>query len=135
MIPKTSQRVDALPNIGPKLADALRQVGVPDAETLRSRGSIPVWRQMRARGLFECAMSLQALEGAVQGMRWHDLDRELRAALVALAVDPDNAPEPLTGTAAARPGRGPDVGRTTRTARPGHVDRGGLAVVPDQQAG
>lgn len=82
-------RVEALPNIGPKLAAALHEVGVHDAATLRERGSEAVWREMRAAGLFDGAMSLQALEGAAQGMRWHDLDKGLRARLVAIANDPD----------------------------------------------
>ncbi|WP_050347240.1 TfoX/Sxy family DNA transformation protein [Arsenicicoccus sp. oral taxon 190] len=98
--------MESLPNIGPKLAAALRQVGVPDAETLRARGAEAVWRELRSAGLFDSAMSLQALEGAVQGMRWHDLDRTLRARLVALAADPDGTGDPdrtadPTGTASA----------------------------------
>lgn len=83
-------RVEALPNIGPKLAAALRAVGVRDAETLRQRGSEAVWRDMREQGLFDDATSLQALEGAVRGVRWHDLDRGLRARLVEIATDPDH---------------------------------------------
>ena len=90
MVSGSRTRVEALPNIGPKLAAALRAVGVADAETLRERGSEAVWRDMREQGLFDDATSLQALEGAVRGMRWHDLDRGLRARLVEIAGDPEH---------------------------------------------
>lgn len=73
------------PNIGPRLAAALAQVGVPDLETLTDRGAVPVWEQLRAAGLFDCEHSLLALEGALRGVRWSQLDPELRATLCAHA--------------------------------------------------
>lgn len=73
------------PNIGPRLGAALAQVGVPDLETLTGRGAVLVWEQLRAAGLFDCAHSLLALEGAVRGLRWSHLDPELRATLCAHA--------------------------------------------------
>ncbi len=69
------------PNIGPKLRDALAQVEVHDLETLLDRGVVVVWGQLRAAGLFDCVHSLLALEGAVRGVRWTDLDPEVRAGL------------------------------------------------------
>lgn len=90
-VAQRTQRVDSLPNVGPKLARALAEVGVRDVEDLLERGSVATWRAMREAGSFSCAMSLQALEGAVQGRRWHDLDKGLRAQLVALSEDPDGA--------------------------------------------
>ncbi len=62
------------------LRHALAQVGVHDLETLAVRGAVPVWEQLRAAGLFDCAHSLLALEGAIRGVRCAELDVGVRAA-------------------------------------------------------
>lgn len=80
----TTALVDA-PNIGPRLAEALAQVGLFDLETLTARGAVPVWEQLCAAGLFDCTHSLLAPEGAIQGVRWPNLEPTVRAALRAYA--------------------------------------------------
>ncbi|CAG7845708.1 hypothetical protein USB125703_01983 [Pseudoclavibacter triregionum] len=77
--------VEELPNIGPALASALRQVGIHREGELTRLGAVAAWERLREAGLYDCASSLQALEGAVQGIRWHELPAERRAALRAHA--------------------------------------------------
>jgi DNA transformation protein and related proteins len=62
--------LEDLPNIGPKLAADLRQVGVPDAEALRSVGAAEAAQRLEDAGLRDCTHSRRALEGALAGVRW-----------------------------------------------------------------
>jgi TfoX C-terminal domain len=62
--------LERLPNIGPKLAADLRQVGVPDEETLRRVGAEETARRLEEAGLRDCTHSRRALEGALAGVRW-----------------------------------------------------------------
>ncbi len=71
----------ALPNIGPRLADGLAQVGVRAPEDLMELGAVEVWERLRGAGLYDCVSSLLALEGAIRGVRWHDLPADVRAEL------------------------------------------------------
>jgi DNA transformation protein and related proteins len=62
--------LESLPNIGPKLAADLRQIGVPDEETLRRVGAEEASRRLEEAGLRDCTHSRRALEGALAGVRW-----------------------------------------------------------------
>lgn len=72
-----------LPNIGRMVADKLIEVGIADAETLRRLGSRAAFMKLRAVDKGACLSMLCGLEGAIRGVRWHDLDeatkRELKA--------------------------------------------------------
>lgn len=70
-------------NIGPKLAAGLRRIGIADLESLRERGAIPVWDDLRQAEEFDCVHSLLALTGALAGVRWHELPDDVRADLSA----------------------------------------------------
>lgn len=70
-----------LVNIGPKLEEQLRQVGVSTPEELKAAGSREVWLRIKAIGPSACIMRLSALEGAIRGIRWHDLDADVKADL------------------------------------------------------
>lgn len=59
-----------LPNIGPALADDLRAVGVPDAETLREIGAEEAGRRLVEAGRRDCTHASRALRGALAGVRW-----------------------------------------------------------------
>jgi DNA transformation protein and related proteins len=75
--------LNKLPNIGTHLAELLIAIGVKDEIALRNLGSenaiikISVLKNTGA-----CINMLYALEGAIQGIRWHNLSeprkRELR---------------------------------------------------------
>jgi len=73
--------LEALPNIGPRLAGELRLVGITDSEDLTTVGADGAWTRLRAAGLRDCAQSLLALHGAVRGVRWHQLPPREREAL------------------------------------------------------
>lgn len=62
--------LESLVNIGPKLAADLRQVGVPDAETLRLIGAWEVAERLADAGPRDCVHARRALEGALAGVRW-----------------------------------------------------------------
>lgn len=62
--------LESLVNIGPKLAADLRQVGVPDAETLHRIGAPEAAQRLADAGLRDCTHARRALEGALAGVRW-----------------------------------------------------------------
>lgn len=80
--------LEELPNVGRTLAHDLRAVGIADAEALRETGAVPAWQALRAAGLHDCRSSLCALEGAIRGVRWHDLPAAERDALWQEATEP-----------------------------------------------
>ena len=72
-----------LPNIGPKLAAQLAEVGVSTPEELATVGSREAWLRILAIDPSACIMRLSALEGALRGVRWHDLDAGVKDELKA----------------------------------------------------
>ena len=72
-----------LPNIGKKLDQQLNDVGITTIDELKNAGSKDAWMRILARDPSACIMRLSALEGAIQGIRWHDLDTETKADLKA----------------------------------------------------
>lgn len=73
-------RLEDMPNIGKTLARDLRAVGIESPDQLKALGSIEAIKRM---GLVEqtCSSKLYALEGAILGLRWHELDQSYREAL------------------------------------------------------
>lgn len=72
----------SLPNIGPVLAEHLRQVGIETPEQLRAVGSQEALLRIRAQvDPGACLHQLQALEGAVQGVPKAQLSPGCKAAL------------------------------------------------------
>lgn len=70
-----SQLVD-LPNIGKEVAKKLVDVGIGDAESLKEVGSEQAFIRISAIDESACINMLYALEGAIQGIRWHGLSPE-----------------------------------------------------------
>ena len=70
-----------LPNIAAKLEAQLADVGITTIEELKKVGSREAWLRILARDPSACIMRLSALEGAIQGMRWHFLDDETKKSL------------------------------------------------------
>lgn len=60
-------------NLGPVSRRHLAAVGVHSFSDLRARGSVAVFRAVRARGLESSANLLYALEAALLGLRWDRL--------------------------------------------------------------
>lgn len=70
-----------LVNIGEKLEKQLFDVGITTEEDLKRAGSREAWTRIRLRDPSACYMRLCALEGAIRGIRWHDLDAETKESL------------------------------------------------------
>jgi len=63
-----------LPNIGTVMEAQLNEVGISSFEALKQAGSRETWLRIAAIDPSACYMRLCALEGAIQGVRWHHLD-------------------------------------------------------------
>jgi len=70
-----------LPNIGKVVAEKLNQVGRTTPEELRALGTEQSFIRLQTIDETACLSMLQALEGAVQGIRWHDLPKERKEEL------------------------------------------------------
>ena len=70
-----------LPNIAAKLEGQLAQVGITTMDELKNTGSREAWLRILAIDPSACIMRLSALEGAIQGVRWHYLDEETKKSL------------------------------------------------------
>ena len=75
-------KLEDLPNIGGVLAGRLRDAGIDTAENLIRVGDTAAFKAIRA-SLPEdaCTHTRLALAGAVRGVRWHSLDKDLRSEL------------------------------------------------------
>jgi DNA transformation protein len=70
-----------LPNIGPTLAQKLQGIGIESLEDLKNSGSIEAVLQIGVKDLSACYNMLYAIEGAIQGIRWHKIPSDERAQL------------------------------------------------------
>lgn len=70
-----------LPNIGKILEEKLYKVGITTSEELINTGSENVLLRIRAIDQSACFNMLCALEGAIQGIRWHGLPKERKEEL------------------------------------------------------
>lgn len=61
-----------LPNIGPTLETELNAIGVRTYDDLKSLGSVEAVLRLGVVGN-ACYNKLYALEGAILGIRWHDM--------------------------------------------------------------
>ena len=67
-----------MPNIGDKLKKQLSEAGIYTPEGLRQTGSMHAWLRIKAKDQSAGYMHLAALEGAIRGVRWHNLDQETK---------------------------------------------------------
>lgn len=75
--------LSTLPNIAAALEAQLVDVGITTIEQLKETGSREAWLRILALDPSACINRLCALEGAIQGMRWHNLDDETKSSLKA----------------------------------------------------
>jgi len=71
----------SLPNIGKILEGRLIEAGIDSVEKLFALGSKTVFMKMVEKDSEMCISVIYSLEGAIQGIRWHDLDRKKREEL------------------------------------------------------
>jgi DNA transformation protein and related proteins len=70
-----------LPNIAEKLEAQLTEVGITTLDELKQSGSREAWLRIAAIDPSACYMRLCALEGAIQGVRWHHLEDDTKKSL------------------------------------------------------
>jgi DNA transformation protein and related proteins len=68
-------------NIGKELEKRLKQVGIDSYEDLKTIGSEQAFLRLQTVEPGACLSQLCALEGAVQGIRWHQLPFERKEEL------------------------------------------------------
>lgn len=71
-----------MPNIGRVVAEKLLQVGITTPEELKAIGSEQAFIRLQTIDETACFSMLQGLEGAVQGIRWHNLPKERKSELL-----------------------------------------------------
>lgn len=76
-----AQRLSSLANIGKELEKQLTKVGIYTPEELKNVGSKEAWLRILQIDPSACYNRLCALEGALQGIRWHSLADEKKAEL------------------------------------------------------
>ena len=72
-----------LPNIGKILAEDLLAAGIANAQTLKDMGAKNAFLALKMDDPGACFNKLCALEGAVEGIRWHHLTPDKKAELKA----------------------------------------------------
>ena len=70
-----------LPNIGKVLADKLEMVDISTPAQLKAIGSEDAFIRLATLDETACLNMLYALEGAIQGIRWHNLSTERKKEL------------------------------------------------------
>ena len=76
-----SNKLTTLPNIGKTIADRLMLVGIEIPDDLKSIGSENAFIRIKTLDQDACIHELMALEGAIQGIRWHNLDSDRKVQL------------------------------------------------------
>ena len=71
-----SSELTTLPNIGKTLATKLIQCGIDDINSLKTSGSENAFLRIKSIDDSACINMLYALEGAIQGVRWHALSSD-----------------------------------------------------------
>ena len=71
----------SLANIGAVLASELIESGITTSAQLTEAGSVGVALQLEMHGFSVCGNKLYALEGAIRGIRWHDIPSQERQQL------------------------------------------------------
>jgi DNA transformation protein len=74
-------RLSKMPNIGTVLEDRLIKAGIENSEQLINIGSKDAFLRIRTIDEDACFNNLCALEGAIQGIRWHYLNDDKKEEL------------------------------------------------------
>lgn len=74
-------KLTLLPNIGKILAERLNKAGIETSDQLFKLGSKAAFMKLVAVDDEVCITLLYGLEGAIQGIRWHDIKKKRREEL------------------------------------------------------
>lgn len=75
--------MEKLPNIGKVMAEQLKTVGIKTLQQLCQRGAKQTWLDIQVVDESACYNRLCGLQGAIEGIRWHDLAPATKADLKA----------------------------------------------------
>lgn len=70
-----------LPNIGKVVEKQLNEVGIFTTDELLKEGSKSAWLKIKAIDDSACINRLYGLEGAIRGIRWHNLPPHIKEEL------------------------------------------------------
>ena len=70
-----------LPNIGKVLEGQLKEIGIDTYELLNEAGSKKAWLKIKEIDESACVNRLYALEGAIEGIRYHNLSEDKKKEL------------------------------------------------------
>lgn len=73
--------LQTLPNIGKVQVKKLNAIGIHTPEQLINEGTEQVFRKLLINDPGACLSELSAIEGAIRGIRWHDLPQETKLEL------------------------------------------------------
>ncbi|MCL6591126.1 MAG: TfoX/Sxy family protein [Firmicutes bacterium] len=74
-------KLTEMPNIGATLAQKLQKAGINSPQDLIGAGTKEAFLRLKTMDNGACFNMLCALEGAIRGIRWHDLDETVKADL------------------------------------------------------
>lgn len=75
------EKLSDMPNISTVLSGVLADAGINTPAELRALGSKEAFLRIRLRDNTACFCKLCALEGAIEGIRWHNLDAGIKEEL------------------------------------------------------
>ncbi|MDO4503042.1 MAG: TfoX/Sxy family protein [Coriobacteriia bacterium] len=76
-------KLSDLPNIGPTVEAQLQRVGITTPQELQAVGAKDAWLRIQATDPSACIQRLQALEGAIRGVKKSQLPPDVKADLKA----------------------------------------------------
>lgn len=79
---KESNDLAKLPNIGKVLTEKLQLAGIATASELKATGAEDAFARILAIDKDACIDMLYAIEGAIEGIRWHHLDKARKGELL-----------------------------------------------------
>ncbi len=65
-------------NIGNNLEAQLNEIGIETVNQLKKVGSKQAWLDIKSIDTSACINRLYAIEGAINGIRWHTLSNEVK---------------------------------------------------------
>ncbi len=78
---RQKHEISRLPNIGKVLAEKLRKADIHSYHELKKVGAEKAFLRIKAFDKEACLSSLNAIEGAIEGIRWHELPGDRREEL------------------------------------------------------
>jgi DNA transformation protein len=70
-----------LPNIGPEMERQLNKTNIFTYDDLKKKGSKQAWLDIQSFDSSACLNRLYGLEGAIRGIRWHNLSDDVKKGL------------------------------------------------------